>query len=53
MPHFLRTWLIQNQLNRALAKRKAARAYLSGAALRGVSTGWRRRGEAARKVFGV
>jgi hypothetical protein len=53
MPHFLRTWLIQNQLTRALAKRKAARPYTSAAALRGVSTGWQRRGDAARKVFGV
>jgi hypothetical protein len=53
MPSFLRTWLIQNQLTRALAKRKAARAYHRVPALRGVSTGWQRRGDAARKVFGV
>lgn len=43
---------IDREMGAAIARRKAERIARADAAKRGVSTQWRRRGEAARAMFG-
>ena len=53
MIRLIRNLILKHQIERNIRKRKIIREARAQSSYRGVSTEWRKRGELARKTFGI